>query len=158
MIYVDKIIKHHEPFLGDKRAGFKWCRMVADSNPELHDFAQQIGLKSNRYYEAEKPGKFSFYGLSETKRKLAIQKGAISLTNKELDQRFCIPTLERLTKEASWLMGTTKQAKFTYHQIKKLANIYDQSAVQIAQAAAAQMRCRIRIKRKERRIDFIGGN
>lgn len=72
-VYVDKA---QNPF-----GRMKMCHMVADSLEELHDMAKKIGMK-REWFQDNKD--HPHYDLSITKRKLAIQFGAIEIDNKQL--------------------------------------------------------------------------
>jgi hypothetical protein len=58
------------------------CHLTADTETELHEFAQSIGLK--RSWADTKIEKLIHYDLVKSKRDLAIKKGAIELTRKEV--------------------------------------------------------------------------
>lgn len=59
----------------------KMCHMLADSLDELHAMADAIGMK--RAWFQNTPG-HPHYDLSMSKRKLAIQHGAIEIDNRQL--------------------------------------------------------------------------
>jgi hypothetical protein len=63
--------------------------MVADSEDELHAMAHHIGIRRDWYQK-------DHYDVSEGKRKLAIQNGAIVLTRKELGRYL----IDRRMKES----------------------------------------------------------
>jgi len=54
--------------------------MVADTEEELHEMADKIGMRS-AWFQA---GSRQHYDVSKGKRKLAIENGAIEITIKEL--------------------------------------------------------------------------
>lgn len=58
----------------------KMCHMLADSLDELHAMADRIGLKRAWF----QPNSSPHYDVSKERRKLAIQYGAVEVTNKEL--------------------------------------------------------------------------
>jgi len=59
----------------------KWCHMWSDNNvEELHLFAELIGMK--REWFQNKPG-FPHYDLTETRRLVAISKGATAIPLRE---------------------------------------------------------------------------
>lgn len=58
--------------------------MIAETSEELHSMADAIGLKRSWYQDK---GSFPHYDVSERKRELAIQHGAVPLTQRELVQK-----------------------------------------------------------------------
>ena len=67
----------------DKLRDYGWklgpsCHMTADSLDELHSMAQSIGLKK-AWFQDKKGHKH--YDLVESKRKLAVAKGAIEVNS-----------------------------------------------------------------------------
>ncbi len=73
MIYVDFLIDY----------GWKLgasCHMMADSLDELNSFAKSIGLKPEWI---DKKGQVLHYDLTASKRKIAIQKGAIDIQDRK---------------------------------------------------------------------------
>lgn len=54
--------------------------LLADTESELHAMAQEIGLKRDWFQSKDTP----HYDISQSKRKLAINLGAIELSNKEV--------------------------------------------------------------------------
>jgi hypothetical protein len=72
-IYVDTLLSY--------KSG-RWCHMMADSLDELHEFAEQLGLKRAWF---QKPPKASapHYDLRASKRELAVELGAIEITSRE---------------------------------------------------------------------------
>ncbi|MBW8017094.1 MAG: DUF4031 domain-containing protein [Planctomycetes bacterium] len=54
----------------------KSCHLVADSVPELHRFADQLGLKKSWFQEKSSP----HYDLTEGMRAKAVELGAIELS------------------------------------------------------------------------------
>lgn len=56
------------------------CHMLADTLEELHDMADQIGMKRKWF----QPRSFPHYDLSKSKRKLAIENGAIEIDNTQV--------------------------------------------------------------------------
>src|SRR4028119_2254637 len=78
MLYVDKLFQAL-PTGTAKKHGKMWCHLwPAEATPknlqELHEVALAIGLK--RSYFQNRPG-FPHYDLTPSKRKLAIEQGAI---------------------------------------------------------------------------------
>lgn len=59
--------------------GYKWCHLQADTLDELHAFAQGIGLKREWFQKGSRP-ELDHYDVTESKRKLALEAGAIEET------------------------------------------------------------------------------
>jgi hypothetical protein len=55
------------------------CHMTADTLDELHAMARQLGLKPEWFQD----GRFPHYDVSESKRKRAVQLGAIEETARQ---------------------------------------------------------------------------
>lgn len=62
--------------------GQKWCHLLADSLDELHTFAKQIGLKKAWFQEPPKT-KYPHYDINESRRLVAIKKGAIEINRRD---------------------------------------------------------------------------
>lgn len=77
------------------------CHMVADTDDELHNMADIIGLP-RKYWQAP-PSHRSHYDISLAKRELAIQAGA-----KTIDQRQLAAMTRR--KKETGAMGTPEDA------------------------------------------------
>ena len=58
----------------------KMCHMVADTEEELHAMADKIGLKREWFQNTSRP----HYDVSKSRRKLAVEYGAIEVTIREL--------------------------------------------------------------------------
>ena len=56
--------------------GFLMCHLFADTSEELHEMAARIGLKRSWYQRGEV---LEHYDVSLSKRKLAIQCGAVEI-------------------------------------------------------------------------------
>lgn len=54
--------------------GKQWCHMVADTLPELHEFALQLGLKPSWF---QNKSKYPHYDVTVGMRNKAIRLGAI---------------------------------------------------------------------------------
>ena len=75
-------------FVDDYRAdfrGMKMSHMGADTLKELHEMADRIGLKRKWFREK---GIIPHYDVSESKRELAIQNGAIELNPADFVRRL----------------------------------------------------------------------
>lgn len=68
----------------------RMCHMMADSLAELHAMADRLGLKRAWFQPQSSP----HYDVSQEKRKLAIQYGAI-----EVDRRQLVAIIQRLRAE-----------------------------------------------------------
>lgn len=68
-VYVDDM--HRYPLGRFQR--MKMSHLIADSNDELHAFADSIGLKREWFQQ-------DHYDVSLTKRREAVQKGAVEVT------------------------------------------------------------------------------
>lgn len=74
-IYVDQIVDY------GKRG--KWCHIITDGNiNELHEFIMRIGIKRKMF--RKKNSKHPHYDLRPGKRFLAIQNGAIEVSNRDI--------------------------------------------------------------------------
>ena len=66
-----------------KRYGNKWCHLMTDGEPkELHRFAKSIGL--NRNWAQREGTRYLHYDLVPSKRKLAVNNGAIEVSEREI--------------------------------------------------------------------------
>lgn len=73
-----------------------WCHMTADTQEELHLFAEKIGLKKSYFQDPltkdsflpVKPGsiasRFWHYDVTANKRQSALKKGALAVTAFEM--------------------------------------------------------------------------
>lgn len=72
-------------YVDDMRAPFgrmKMCHMVADSDAELHAMATRIGV-ARRWHQSP-PQHDSHYDIAQTKRKQALELGAVQVTLRQL--------------------------------------------------------------------------
>ncbi len=70
MVYVDELREHDTPLQ------FKiWCHMTADTDAELHDMADRIGMK-REWFQISRKG-VPHYDLTLQGRELAVRLGAI---------------------------------------------------------------------------------
>lgn len=70
-VYVDPIFHQLGP-----RGQTDWCHMVADTEGELHEMADRIGLRREWYHRHH-------YNLTPESRTLAISLGAVEATTRE---------------------------------------------------------------------------
>lgn len=71
-VYVDPLIE----WGGSKT--FRWkksCHLMADTEDELHTFAQSIGLR-REWHQPKPPHSLSHYDLNGSKRRAAVRMGA----------------------------------------------------------------------------------
>lgn len=73
-VYVDRLESYTDPKGVAKWVGRSWCHLYADSQEELHELAQRIGLK--RAWFQDRTG-FPHYDLVASKRELALKAGAV---------------------------------------------------------------------------------
>jgi hypothetical protein len=67
-------------YVDDMRASFRrmiMCHMIADTPAELHAMADRIGV-ARRWYQGD------HYDIALAKRKLAIEHGAVEVTQRQL--------------------------------------------------------------------------
>ena len=77
-VYVDPVMEHG----GSKT--FRWprsCHMYADTLEELHWMARQIGMKRAWFQYKER---LPHYDLVPTRRKMAVERGAIEHTREQM--------------------------------------------------------------------------
>jgi len=75
---------------------WKWNKvshMVSDSDNELHEFALLIGLR--RSWFQSKSGSINHYDLTEKRRIVAIQKGAIEIDRRTMVMNFIRPARKK---------------------------------------------------------------
>ena len=58
------------------------CHLFADSEDELHELAQKIGLRRSWSQNRQKKTSFPHYDLTRSMREKAIKAGAIELTDR----------------------------------------------------------------------------
>ena len=58
----------------------KMCHMVADTEEELHEVADKIGMKREWFQDKSMP----HYDVGMGKRALAVEQGAVEITMREL--------------------------------------------------------------------------
>lgn len=65
--------------------GMVMCHMVADTEDELHQMADSIGIKRAWY---QKHKRLPHYDISQSKRKQAVDIGAVEITARQLIEMF----------------------------------------------------------------------
>jgi hypothetical protein len=56
----------------------EWCHLIADTLDELHTMARRIGMKRT-WFQSAPPASHPHYDLVESRRKHAVELGAIEL-------------------------------------------------------------------------------
>lgn len=74
-VYVDDMEAVYTPSHTPRR--YIMCHMIADTEKELHDMADFIGV-SRKWYQGD------HYDITKTKRKLAVVRGAREITQRQL--------------------------------------------------------------------------
>ena len=73
-------------YVDDMRANFGrmiMCHMIADSDDELHAMADKIGV-ARRWWQRPPAASSSHYDIALSKRSLAIEHGAVAITQRQL--------------------------------------------------------------------------
>lgn len=94
-VYVDGLLEWGG-IKGAPRAKY-WCHLFADSLPELHQFAQGIMLRKE-WFQISNAG-IPHYDLTKSRRKMAVEHGAIEFT----------PTLADLVRFKATLQETNDE-------------------------------------------------
>lgn len=71
-------------YVDDERIAWKgreWCHLVADTLPELHDFAQQLGLRRAWFQER---ASYPHYDVTTAVRERALRMGALQADRVQL--------------------------------------------------------------------------
>lgn len=85
-VYVDKA--------ANKYGRMKMCHMLADTQEELHEMADKIGIKRKWYQgKASTP----HYDICKAKRVLAVENGAI-----EADMRKVVKIIQKIRADKDW--------------------------------------------------------
>ena len=77
MVYVDPMYANGWVLRGWE---VKNCHLIADTDEELHAFAEKLGMKRTWF----QGGKTSHYDLTQRRRDEAVRLGAVELTRREL--------------------------------------------------------------------------
>jgi hypothetical protein len=83
-VYVDDMMMQAK--VGRVRANARWSHLMADTPEELHEFAQRLGLR-REWAQHEDDLPMLHYDVTMTKRKLAIELGAVEITWREAGRR-----------------------------------------------------------------------
>lgn len=89
------------------------CHMIADSDDELHEMAERLGLQ--RRWHQKPPQHDSHYDIALSKRRLAVNMGAIEIT-----LRQCAAMCFRRRKSGS--LGTPEEAEAWYREFRTKEN------------------------------------
>jgi hypothetical protein len=80
-IFVDPLLEAIPRTAQARKYGQWWAHLTTDGDlEELHQFAQSIGLKRSYFQRSAVP----HYDLTPNKRKLAVEKGAVEKSPKDL--------------------------------------------------------------------------
>ena len=63
--------------------------MVADTDNELHDMADKIGI-NRKWFQNKKEDGISHYDICKSKKALALKNGAIEISDREIVKKFKI--------------------------------------------------------------------
>ena len=102
-------------YVDDMAANFgrmKMCHMVADSEQELEQMARKLGL--NLSWWQYKGHRKSHFDISLSKRKLAVQNGAVEITVHELG------LMMQTRDDPNQPYGTPDEGRMAYKEKRKL--------------------------------------
>ena len=63
------------------------CHMIADTDQELHDMADKIGI-ARKWFQGPPKHRHAHYDICLSKRKLAVEYGAVELSWRELAEKL----------------------------------------------------------------------
>lgn len=69
-------------YVDDMKAKFGrlvMCHMIGDTDDELHEMADKIGVQ-RKWHQKPPKSKYSHYDIALSKRKIAVENGAIEIT------------------------------------------------------------------------------
>ena len=104
-------------YIDDMLAGYgrmKMCHMLADTDDELHEMADKIGVKRKWWQSPEKTSG-SHYDICQSKKKLAVENGAVEITVK---QAGAMSVRRRITGS----LGKPEEAIEWFFSYKKASN------------------------------------
>lgn len=78
-VYVDPLMDHGWILQGGRKLS---CHMFADTEEELHGFAESIGLR-RAWFQGEDHKELGHYDLTLSKRRDAIRAGAVQVSRRE---------------------------------------------------------------------------
>ncbi len=94
-VYVDDMLLRQDVPYGNGVVRGTWSHLIADTQPELHEFAARLGLKRSWFQDPLRMNKpplstslraqMWHYDVTKTKREEAIRLGAVPVTQKELN-------------------------------------------------------------------------
>lgn len=103
-------------YVDDMRAGYGrmvMCHMLADTDDELHAMADRIGV-SRRWWQSPEKTSGSHYDIALSKRALAVQAGAVQVTQRQAAAMNCrrrvTGSLGDPAEAVQWLRERTARA------------------------------------------------
>lgn len=82
-VYVDPLFRmesrNAQAFRVGQRHDHRWCHLYGDTEEELHELADRIGMK-REWHQSCPPHRLSHYDLTPPKRRLAIRFGTIEVS------------------------------------------------------------------------------
>lgn len=84
--YVDPIFVVNPKDPDTRRRGVRWCHMIADTHEELIAMAEEIGHLMHWIQKEGLPDEH--FDLTPPRRALAVKKGAIEISGRELAERI----------------------------------------------------------------------
>lgn len=91
-----------------------FCHMLASTDAELHEMADRIGV-ARKWWQAPAAGHGSHYDIARSKRALAVQAGAVEITQR---QASAMNARRRITGElgaphdaVAWLQAYWRQRR-----------------------------------------------
>lgn len=84
-VYVDRLIRYPRRCIkpAARRFGREWCHLTADTEEELHEFAERVGLRREWFQPKPRP----HYDLTPEKRLQAVRLGAVEKRLKRQEMR-----------------------------------------------------------------------
>lgn len=127
-VYVDDAFIPATVPNGGRKVKSRWCHLIADTEDELHEFAQRIGLRRSWFQVPKFAGKPCkpdsraaqnwHYDVTESRRAAAVRLGAVEVTQREMkdiiDARYA-----RLYPEAAEELEVRFAKIFEDFRIKK---------------------------------------
>lgn len=85
-VYVDPLLEYPEWAIKPRArmAGRVWCHLVADTDAELHAFADQLGMQRRWFQEDARRPWANHYDLTPARRETALALGAREIDGAEL--------------------------------------------------------------------------
>lgn len=89
-VYIDGLFEATPENAQAKRHGTRWCHMIADSDEELHAFADRLGLKRAWFQQRANQPWQNHYDLVPSKRLLAVRLGAKEIDSHEFGNMLIV--------------------------------------------------------------------